>query len=405
MPDELELLGDLGREVAEPDDASVARARDLLEQRIERGAEPPGRRARGLRSGLLVAVVALALGGVLGFGIAGSLAPSGSATSLVGFGFLPSPGWNVVQSGTLDASGVARAVAANVPLDPEDDLRAEPVATIRTLPARGVVISATFTPRGNAEVDATYPVRQPPLLVEEAEPVAPGRFELRAGIRGHNVLLRFAYGAERPSSELRAAAQRQLDRLIVGAERVTIFGQPSVVSNPLNRQVRLFGSIDSNKAGETIEIQAKDCGSTAFRLVAGTTTESGGAWSTNYFPGINTRVRAVWDDVASPQIAIRVRVYVTLRTVPGTRRLRAAVSADRSFWRKRVEIQQLDRRLGSWRRLQTIRLTRTANPGGGSYTYQDFVPRVARGTALRAVMPLSQARPCYLAGTSTTLRW
>jgi hypothetical protein len=370
------------------------------------------RRRFGLRTTFAAAGIALLVGSGLGFVLGSSLTPSGSATALVGFGFLPAQGWNVTQSGTIDATGVARAAAANVPFDPRDDLRTEPRATIRTLPSRGVLISATFRPRGDAAVDATFPVRQPPLLLDDAEPLNSGSSELRAAIRGYNVLLRIHFGAGEPSRRLAAAAQRQLDRLVVAAERVTIFAQPSIAGNqPLNRSVRLFGSIDSDKAGESLAIQAKDCGSAFFRLVAGATSESGGSWSTTYWPRVNTTVRAVWNDVSSPQVTIRVRAFVGLYKRRDGKSLRVSASGADNFWRKRVEIQRLDRRLGTWRRLQTVVLTDSSgNRGSGPNTGQsgssaDFVPRVPKGTALRAVLPLSQAKPCYLAGTSVTLRW
>jgi hypothetical protein len=370
------------------------------------------RRRLGLGTAFAATGIALLVGSGLGFGLGSALTPSGSATALVGFGFIPAQGWNVTQTGTLDANGVARAVAANVPVDPRDDLRGEPSTTLRSLPPRGVLITAVFRPRGDAAMDAAFPVRQPPLLLEHADPVGPGELELHAGIRGYNVVLTIHFGSDEPSARSRAAAQRQLDRLVVAAERVTIFAQPSVTGNqPLNRSVRLFGSIDSNKAGESIAIQAKDCGSNFFRLVAGATTESGGTWSTMYWPAANTTVRAVWNDVSSPQVAIRVRAFVGLYKRRDGKALRVSAGGADNFWRKRVEIQRLDRRLGTWKRLQTVVLTDSSgNRGSGPNTGRsgssaDFVPRVPRGTVLRGVMPLSQAKPCYLSGTSRTLRW
>ena len=409
MPDEIDLLRDLRGGPTEPNEASVSRARALLDERIA-GQSRQERLPSGARSGLFVAAAALVIGGIVAFGAVGSFVPSGRASSL-GFGFLPAQGWNVVQSGTPDAQGVARAIAANVAIDPRDAASGLPHATLRTLPKRGVVIAATFWPQGDAEVDAGFPPRQPPLLVEDAQRLGDQHWQIRAGIRGYNVLLTLDFGTAEPSERLWAAAQRQVDRLLVAADRVTIFTQPSIVSNPRNRSVRLFGSIDSDKSGESIAIQAKDCGSNVFRLVAGATSESGGAWSTVYVPAANTMVRAVWNDVASPQIAIRVRVFVGLSKRRDGRSLSVGASGIDNFWRKRVEIQRFERRLGTWRRLQTVVLTSTGSgPGSGPNTGRSgslayFVPRVPRGTLLRAVMPTSQAKPCYLAGTSATLRW
>jgi hypothetical protein len=318
----------------------------------------------------------------------------------------------VVQSGTPNAQGVARAIAANVPIDPRDAADGQPRATLRGLPRHGIVMAATFSPQGDAQVDAGFPARQPPLLIEGARRVGPRQWQIRAGMRGYNVVLTLHLATAEPSERLWATGQRQLDRLVVAAERVTIFAQPSVVGNqPLNRSVRLFGSVDSARAGETVAIQARDCGTNFFRLVDGATTESGGAYSTLYWPHANTIVRAVWNDIASPQIAIRVRVFVGLARRRDGKSLRVAAIGVDNFWRKRVEIQRFEQRLGTWRRLRVVVLTESgSSPGSGPNTGTSgslayFVPRVPRGTLLRAVMPLSQAKPCYLAGTSATLRW
>jgi hypothetical protein len=409
VPDEIELLRDLRVGPTEPDEASVSRARALLDERIA-GESRQEQLPSGARSGIFVAAAALVIGGIVAFGAVGSFAPSGRASSLA-FGFLPARGWNVVQSGTPDAQGIARAIAANVAIDPRDAASGQPRATLRTLPKRGVVIGATFWPQGDAGVDAGFPAQQPPLLVEGAQRLDDRHWQIRAGIRGYNILLTLDFGTAEPSERLWAAAQTQVDRLLVAADRVTIFAQPSVVSNPRNRSVRLFGSIDSDKSGESITIQARDCGSSVFRVVAGAASESGGAWSTVYWPAANTTVRAVWNGVASPQIAVRVRVYVGLSKRRDGKSLRVGVQGVDNFWRKRIEIQRFERRLGTWRRLRTVVLTESgSNPGSGPNTGLSgslayFVPRVPRGTLLRAVMPLSQAKPCYLAGTSATLRW
>jgi hypothetical protein len=287
----------------------------------------------------------------------------------------------------------------------------QPRATLRGLPKRGVVLAATFWPQGDAQVDAGFPARQPPLLVENAQRLGDEHWQIRAGIRGYNVVLTLDFGTAAPSERLWAAAQRQLDRLVVAAESVTIFAQPSVVPSTGNRSVRVYGTVDSDKAGESVAIQAKDCGTDFFRLVSGATTENGGSWWNFYWPAANTTLRAVWNEVASAPITIRVRVSVGLSKSRDGKSLRVGAGGIDNFWRKRVEIQRFEKRLGTWRRLTTVVLTDSGgNRGSGPNTGRsgsmaDFVPRVPRGTLLRAVMPLSQAKPCYLAGTSRTIRW
>lgn len=67
------------------------------------------------------------------------------------------------------------------------------------------------------------------------------------------------------------------------------------------------------------------------------------------------------------------------------------------FWRKRVLFQRFDRRLGTWATVRRVVLT--------EYTgYTAFTASVPKGCLVRVVLPLSQARPCYLAGYSPLLR-
>jgi hypothetical protein len=83
-----------------------------------------------------------------------------------------------------------------------------------------------------------------------------------------------------------------------------------------------------------------------------------------------------------------------------------SVRAKLPFEGKRVELQRLRLHRG-WTTLRTAVLTKSGAPPPGS-TYITSTARVeislrAR-TLVRAVLPRSQARPCYLAGYSNLLR-
>jgi hypothetical protein len=386
-----------------------------LLERHEGSPEARPQPASGSRSGLralgAVGAGALVAGSAFGFGLGSALTTSESAqAAAVGTGFLPARGWTVVQSGTTTATGTARAIAANVPLDARDDVDGLPVRTLASLPERGSVIVATFTTRGDAGADAAFPVRSLPLQVSAAERHR-AEHRLRVGVKGTNVDARIFFGRLEPTAEMLASAQRQLNRLVVASERVTIFARPTVAGptgQPFPYWVRLFGSVDSGKAGESVEIQAKDCGSEFFRLVGGATTESGGGWSTAYSPGINTSLRATWNDVSSAEIAIKAHVIVGLQKRRDGKTIFVYAHAKRSLWRKKVLIQRRAR--GSWTNLRTVVLTESGgNPGSGPNTgtsgaSAEFVPAVPKGTLLRAIMPLSEVKPCYLAGTSREVR-
>jgi hypothetical protein len=366
------------------------------------------------------AVVAAALlaGSGFGFGLGSREASDGAAgTKLVGFGFLSSEGWTVVQSGTAEVPGATHAIAANVPFHPEDDLRQAPYRTLESLPAHGVLIFATFAARGDPAEDARFAERRLPLQVAGAKPLSPttdrlpfarrlARYRLRAAVGAYNVDLRIYFGTVPAREAMIDVAQRQLNRLVVASERVTIAARPSILR--ADERTTLFGTVENGKPDELVRVQSKDCGQRFFRDVASATTRDGGGWSTELNPGINTTVRAVWNETASSQIAVRQRPVLLLRRLPTpARRFEVSVSARTSFWRKRVAIERFDRRLGRWVRVKSVVLTETGTsaPGYGfAQTSAKFSARVPRGALVRAVLPRSQARPCYLAGYSKLLQ-
>jgi hypothetical protein len=226
VPDELELLKELGREGTDPDAASVGRARTLLQRRIDRarGAPPRPWRPFHLRWGFTVAI-ALLLGSGFGFALGTSDTSSSTAANApVGLGFLPERGWSVLQTAkraTLAQEAIA--IAANVPLSPDDAADRLPYATMLNLRRNGVVMLASFTARGDRWRDQHYPVRALPLRLRDAAPgiiqVRPksplAQYRLQAGVNGHNVEVTVYFGTPRPTAALVTAAQRQLDRLVV----------------------------------------------------------------------------------------------------------------------------------------------------------------------------------------------
>jgi hypothetical protein len=286
-----------------------------------------------------------------------------------------------------------------------------PRYTLESLPAHGVLIVATFTPRGDPERDLQFAGRKLPLSISSAERVAEpessyprlAQYRLEAGVGAYNLQADVYLGTER----LLASAQDQLDRLVVASERVTIFARPNVVRD--FRGTTLYGSVENRREGEGVTVQAKDCGQPSFRVVAGATTSEGGGWSTTFYPQITTTVRAVWKDDTSTPITVRQAAGVALTKHVGGE-LRVYAGGRKSFWRKRVRIERFDARLGRWRLARTVLLTRSAPARGQgpqvgtSGSWASFKPKLPKRTLVRAVLPLSQARPCYLAGTSRAVR-
>jgi hypothetical protein len=224
--DELELLKRLGQDEQPPDAASMARARSLLERRIEGGGDGRRRpwRPFHLRWGLVVAL-ALLLGSAFGFAVGSTDTTSSNAASApVGLGFLPERGWNVLQTArraTIDQEAIA--IAANVPISPDDPADRLPYSTLLGLPPNGVVMLASFTARGDRFRDQGFTASELPLRLRDAVPgsiqVRPerplGHYRLFAGVNGHNVDVAVYFGTPFPKPALIRTAQRQLDRLVV----------------------------------------------------------------------------------------------------------------------------------------------------------------------------------------------
>jgi hypothetical protein len=179
---------------------------------------------------------------------------------------------------------------------------------------------------------------------------------------------------------------------------VSISARPTV--SGLGETVWLSGRVGNGRAGEVVEIEAKDCGQDFYRGITGATTTEGGAWRTNIFPSINTSLRAVWKGDASAPVALQKRAIVQLHQRSAKRFSVSVWGANSTtpFWRKRVLFQSFDRRVGAWRTLRQVVVTSSSSSG------TEFSASVAKGTLVRAVIPLSQARPCWVAGYSRTFR-
>jgi hypothetical protein len=185
------------------------------------------------------------------------------------------------------------------------------------------------------------------------------------------------------------------------SQTVTLAARSTLVA-PL-RPILISGAVSSRREGETVTIQVKDCGQPSYRNMFVVDTHAGGSWSSEFYPGINTSVRAAWGDAVSAPVAIRQQPRVFLRHMGGNR-YEIAVSAKMPFWRKRALFQQ--RRQGAWKTLRSVVLTEQDAVGtqGIVWTSAEFRATVPRGAQLRAVLPKPTARPCYVAGVSPTVR-
>lgn len=164
----------------------------------------------------------------------------------------------------------------------------------------------------------------------------------------------------------------------------------------------MSGVLATGKTGQTIDIQAQECGQGAFKKVATATTTTGGSFSASVKPTMNTAYQAKEKGSTSPTVTVKVSPLVAVKKL-ARGKFSVSVTAAQSFTGKYVVFQRL-RRL-KWVTLKKVTLksvaTTTAPTQVSSATFRI---KLATKLRVRAILPLSQAGSCYLAATSKAIR-
>ncbi len=184
-------------------------------------------------------------------------------------------------------------------------------------------------------------------------------------------------------------------------QRVTIFARPTTVGWAQN--ATLFGAAEGAGHDDVVVVEVKECGSGFFQTFVELHPSAGGGWTTPVGTGITSIYRARWRNATSGQVTIRQGANVALVRQRSGARLVVSVTAKRSFWRKRVQIER--RASGKWRPVRQVVLTDSVSSTGiVSVSEARFRLAVPKGTMLRATLSSTQAKPCYVASTSKPLR-
>lgn len=183
---------------------------------------------------------------------------------------------------------------------------------------------------------------------------------------------------------------------------VSIKGVPAQVT--YGKPATLSGSVSSGATGESVSLEAKACGQTAFAKVASATSATGGAWSATASPTMNTTYRAVWKNARSAELNETVAPALKLRRVRRGR-FTASLTAAQPFTGKFVVVQRYVRTKKAWKAVKRVTL-KTAKPGTAPtvVTSAGFRLRVPRGTRLRITLAQAQAGTCYAASRSGAVR-
>jgi len=182
---------------------------------------------------------------------------------------------------------------------------------------------------------------------------------------------------------------------------VSIAGAPPLVS--YGQASTLSGAVSNGSSGETVYVEAMECGKTVFTRVATVASGANGAWSSSAKPAMNTAYQARWKNTKSAQLNEKVAPAVGLRQVRSWR-FTASVTAVQSFVGKYVVLQRFVRSRRTWKTVKRVTL-RTAKPGTAPTMVSSagFRARVPRRTKLRLLLPQAQAGACYAAGRSAAI--
>lgn len=161
------------------------------------------------------------------------------------------------------------------------------------------------------------------------------------------------------------------------------------------RQIALTGTAGDGKAGKTVYIEAKECHASFFRVVGAATTAAGGSWSTTAPVGTTSSFRARFNGAYSNTVLVRKRVDLSLARMPNSR---VFLASAHNGWQLKFRSIRLERYTSSgWALVGQKKLKQGAVWGN---TYATFKIRRS-GLRLRAFMPLSSTKPCFLSGASS----
>ena len=181
---------------------------------------------------------------------------------------------------------------------------------------------------------------------------------------------------------------------------LTLKAAPTVVT--YGGTSTLSGVLSTQKTGQAVDIQAQECGQTAFKKVASATTTTGGAFSYAAKPTMNTNYQAKLKGATSPAVSVKVAPGLSLKKL-ALGKFSVSVTAAQSFVGKYVVFQRLRRT--KWVTLKKVTLA-TVKPTTAptQVTTSTFKVKLPAKLRVRSVLPATQAATCYLPSKSKVIR-
>ena len=166
----------------------------------------------------------------------------------------------------------------------------------------------------------------------------------------------------------------------------------------------LSGVVSNLAAGETVNIDAKQCGATVFTRFASVKSAANGAWAAPAKPVVNTIFRASWKNTNSSDLTQSVAPRLALKRLRA-HTYKASLTAAQALTGKYVLLQRYAKAKRAWKTVKRVTL-RNAKPGITPTIVSSTTVRlrIARGTRLRVVLTADQAGPCYVTTRSPAIR-
>jgi hypothetical protein len=192
----------------------------------------------------------------------------------------------------------------------------------------------------------------------------------------------------------------------VAAAPPTVSLKASTPTVSYSGSTTLSGVLSTQRSGQSVDIQAQECGQTAFKRIASVTTTTGGAFSYVAKPTLNTNYQAKQKGATSPAVSIKVAPQLRLfkRSSPNaSRRFGVTLTAGQSFVGKYVIFQK--RGSTKWLNVKKVSFTSVMTTAAPTQvTSQNFAVRIKRHPKVRVLLPADQAGTCYLPAVSKAIR-
>jgi plastocyanin len=176
--------------------------------------------------------------------------------------------------------------------------------------------------------------------------------------------------------------------------KVVVYGHKSTVT----------GTLASQTAGQSVQIQAAECGSSTTKLVGSVTTTTGGKFTYAAAPLKQTAYVAKSKSSTSPSATVKVQPRLSLRKI-SKHHYAVSVSAAQTFAGKVATFQRYRKATKRWVKVKRVTLKPDATGVAPTViTSAKFSSRVKAKLRVRVTLGSTQVGLCYVAGRSNTIR-